>query len=127
MASKPKNSSDTPSHGRIGTNNDQSDAKEAIPYYSTTRSPADLARIRAFADVIRDVIGEHGLITELSPVEAAEHGCLGTLKSLHRRGRVTFRKYLCEHAAAGGQVEVLQWLRDNGCPWVEATCMGGCS
>ena len=73
--------------------------------------------------ISRDAIGEHGSTTELSPVEAAEHGCLGTLKSLHRRGRVTFRKYLCEHAAAGGQVEVLQWLRDNGCPWVEATCM----
>ena len=122
MASKPKNSSDTPSHGRIGTNNDQSDAKEAIPYYSTTRSPADLARIRAFNDVIRDAIGEHGSITELSPKVAAERGCLGTLKSLHRHGHVTFDEEFCEAAANGEHLKVLKWLRENDCPWNEKTC-----
>ena len=25
-------------------------------------------------------------------------------------------------AAAGGHLEVLQWARENGCPWNERTC-----
>ena len=127
MASKPDRSSDTPTGSRIGTNNDRADAQEGtsnIPSYSTTRSPADLARIRAFTDVIRDAIGEYGSITELSPTEAARRGCLGTLKSLHRRGRMMFDKELCKAAARGGQLEVLQWLRENDCPWNADTYVG---
>ena len=48
-------------------------------------------------------------------------GCLGTLKNLHRRGRMSFDKHLCEAAAYGGQLKVLKWLGENGCPWDEAT------
>ena len=29
----------------------------------------------------------------------------------------------CAGAAEGGQLEVLKWLRENGCPWCERTCM----
>ena len=28
----------------------------------------------------------------------------------------------CAHAAAGGHLEVLQWARENGCPWDWKTC-----
>ena len=28
----------------------------------------------------------------------------------------------CEAAAKGGHLEVLQWARQNGCPWNELTC-----
>ena len=90
--------------------------------FGTTRSPADLAKFRAFADVMRDAIGEYGRINELSPEEAAERGCLGTLKSLHRRGRMTFDEDLCDAAARGGQLEVLKWLRENSFPWDKRTC-----
>ena len=119
MPPKPKRSSDTPAYqGRIGTSNDQSEAQETLPSFLTRRSPEEMARFRAFADVIRDAIGEHGSIKkELSPVEAAERGCLGTLKSLHRCGRETFHSDLCKYAAKGGQLEVLKWLRENGCTW----------
>ncbi len=28
----------------------------------------------------------------------------------------------CTEAAKGGHLEVLQWARQNGCPWNELTC-----
>ena len=62
---------------------------------------------------MRDAIGEHGSTTELSPVEAAKRGCLGTLRSLHWRGCGDRR-----------QLQVLQWLRQNACPWEEALGLG---
>jgi hypothetical protein len=74
---------------------------------------------------MRDAIGEKGMkgsVKELTPEEAAERGCLGTLKSLHRRGHVTFDEDLCKAAAGGGQFLVLKWLRENSCPWNEETC-----
>ena len=63
-----------------------------------------------------------GSVKELTPEEAAERGCLGTLKSLHRRGHVTFDEDLCALAAQGGHLEVLKWLHENGYPWNEDTC-----
>ena len=88
-------------------------------------SPAELAGFRDFAKVMRDAIGEKGMkgsVKELTPDEAAERGCLGTLKSLHRRGHVTFNEDLCIFAAQGGQFLVLKWLRENSCPWNADTC-----
>ena len=123
MVPKPTRSSDTSASGRNETATDHDDVQEAIPSFSTTRSPADLARIRAFSDVIRDAIGEYGSINELSPAQAAGRENLGTMKSLHRRGRMPFDKGLCMHAAGGGHLEVLQWLRQNVCLWDEETCL----
>jgi hypothetical protein len=60
---------------------------------------------------------------KLSPIEAAERGCLDTLKSFHRRGLLKFREPLCGAAAKGGQLEVLKCMRENGCPWDETTCL----
>ena len=73
---------------------------------------------------MRDAIGEKGSFNELKPAEAAERGCLGTLQNLHRRGRVTFNIELCKAAAYGGQLEVLKWLREIGCPWDEMSFGG---
>ena len=28
----------------------------------------------------------------------------------------------CSYAAEGGHLEVLKWLRENGCPWNKYTC-----
>ena len=122
----------TPANSRITTPPHHSDAQEAnsgVNHGSPpTPSVADLVavarakRFRATADAIRDAIGEGGRVQELPPSEAAERGCLGTLKSLHRRGRLTFGEGLCEAAAKGGQLEVLKWLRTNNCPWDEGKC-----
>jgi len=49
-----------------------------------------------------------GSVKELQPKEAMRRGCLGTLKSLHRRGRVSFDKWLSLAAASGGQLKVLK-------------------
>ena len=129
MPPKPERSSDTPALGRIATATDESDAHQAISNSAFGRapsySPAELAGFRDFAKVMRDAIGEKGMkgsVKELTPEEAAERGCLGTLKSLHRRGHVTFDEDLCALAAQGGHLEVLKWLHENGYPWNEDTC-----
>ena len=81
---------------------------------------------------------------------AAYHGCLSTLKHLHRQGRLQgkenevfntasqgghlevlkwlrsvgfqWNERICAFAAMGGHLEELKWLRANGCPWDEETC-----
>jgi hypothetical protein len=69
-------------------------------------------------DTRRDRVGR------LCEGEAARQGCLSTLKSLHRRVRVTFDEGLCLAAAKGGQLQVLKWLLENDCPWDERACSG---
>ena len=131
MPPKPERSSDTPARGRFATATDQPEAREATSNSTFTRapsySPAELAGFRDFANVMRDAIGEKGMkgsVKERQPAEAARRGCLGTLKSLHRRGRVTFDKWLSLAAASGGQLKVLKWLLENRCPVDEATDEG---
>ena len=125
MVSKPERSPDTPASGRIATATDHVDAHATVSNSAFARapsySPEEIASFRDFANVMRDAIGEKGSFNELKPKQAAERGCLGTLKSLHRRGRVTFDKDLCMAAAYGGQLKVLKWLLENSCPWDEAT------
>ena len=85
-------------------------------------SNEELERFASFTEAIRDALGESGRIKELRPDEAAERGCLSTLRSLHRRGRAELTVNLCTSAAKGGQLEVLEWLRENECPWDKNTC-----
>lgn len=59
---------------------------------------------------------------QVTPSEAAERGWLDMLKSLHRRGRMTFEEDLSVAAAKGGQFEVLKWLRAHECQWNMMTC-----
>ena len=128
MVPKPERSSDTPARDRVATATDQPEARETISNSAFTRapsySPTELASFRDFAKVMRDAIGEKGSFNELKPGEAAQRGCLDTLKILHRRGRVAFNVDLCTAAAYGGQLEVLKWLREIGCPWDEMSFGG---
>ena len=91
-------------------------AVEPIP------SNEKLERYASFTDALRDALGELRRAKELSPDEAAERGCLSTLRSLHRRGHAELTADLCAAAARGGQFEVLEWLRENECPWDFRTC-----
>ena len=120
-----------PAHSRIATPMNQPHAQAATSSSAVGRapsySPEDLAGFRDFANVMRDAIGGKGMkgsVKELKPSEAAARGCLGTLKSLHRRGLVTFNENLCEAAVLGGQIKVLKWLRENSCTWHAATPVG---
>ena len=126
MVPKPERSSDTPARDRVATATDQPEARETISNSAFTRapsySPTELASFRDFAKVMRDAIGEKGSFNELKPGEAAQRGCLDTLKILYRRGRVAFNVDLCTAAAYGGQLEVLKWLRENSYPWNAGTC-----
>mmetsp|Transcript_8851 Transcript_8851/g.33097 ORF Transcript_8851/g.33097 Transcript_8851/m.33097 type:complete len:192 (+) Transcript_8851:31-606(+) len=126
MPPKPERSSDA--SGRDATATDHTDAHATVSSSAFARapsySPAELAGFRDFAKVMRDAIGEKGSFNELKPAEAAERGYLGTLQNLHRRGRVTFDKWLSLAAASGGQLKVLKWLLENRCPVDEATDEG---
>ncbi len=87
--------------------------------------PADLARLPAVSRVMRDAVAETGLrFEELAEEEALKLGCLSALQRRQRGGRLSRRERLCEAAARGGHLEMLQWARANGCPWNEMTCSG---
>ena len=105
------------------TDSEESDCDPPLAFaVEPMRSNEQLERFASFTEAVRDALGEFGGVKELSPDEAAKQGCLSTLRSLHRRGRAELTVGLCASAAKGGQLKVLQWLRENECPWEEDTC-----
>ena len=85
--------------------------------------PADLARLPAVSRAMRNAVAETGLrFEELDEYRAAELGCLNAVQRLERGGRLSYQERLCQAAARGGRLEVLQWAQANGCPWDEETC-----
>ena len=79
--------------------------------------PADLARLPAVSRAMRDAVAVTGLqFEELDETSAAELGCLSAVQRLQRGGRLSYQERLCQAAARGGRLEVLQWLRANGLP-----------
>ena len=85
--------------------------------------PADLARLPAVSRAMRGAVAATGLLwfEELDEHHAVELGCLSVLKRLQRGGRLSRQEYLCQAAARSGQLEELQALRENGCPWDTST------
>ena len=100
------------------------------------KDPTDLAELRAVSRAMRDAVAATGHRVRGVEVKAAVRlGYLSTLKHLHRQGRLrvysegSLQKSLTgkiheieatvlhQEAAAKGQLEVLKWLRANGCPW----------
>ncbi|QDZ24142.1 hypothetical protein HOP50_12g66800 [Chloropicon primus] len=58
---------------------------------------------------------------------AAKRGYLNVIKfwrqqKLSKRNGIFFNEWTCANAAQGGHIEILQWLRSEGCPWDEQTC-----
>jgi hypothetical protein len=105
------------------------------------KDPTDLAELRAVSRAMRDAVAATGHRVRGVEVKAAVRlGYLSTLKHLHRQGRLHVNSegslqkcftgkiheieatVLHQEAAAKGQLEVLKWLRANGCPWDEKTC-----
>ena len=128
---------DCPS-GDIATANTPSslaDAQDAIPgllddivvthFLSTDNfnDPADLARLPVVSHAMRDAVAAMGLrFEELSARAALNLRCFSALERLRRGGRLPRRWRDCDAAASSGQLEALQWLREDGCPWNENTC-----
>tara|TARA_B110000503_G_C7168829_1_gene423282 strand:- start:4505 stop:5293 length:789 start_codon:yes stop_codon:yes gene_type:complete len=106
--------------------------------------PIYLAHLLAVSSAMRDAVAATGRqVEEVSDEKAAELGYLSTLKSKLRRGCLSLsydlkdagletfdvflamnykgEKDLCGSAAKEGQLEVLKWLRENGCPRNERT------
>jgi hypothetical protein len=88
-----------------------------------TEDPTDLARLRAVSREMRDAVAatDHP-VKEIGVTDAIRLGYLSTLKHLHQQGGLNLYNVLPMKAAKTGQLEVLQWLRENGCPWDEYTC-----
>ena len=55
---------------------------------------------------------------------AATHGQLDALKWFHAHDEygLHFDPSYCATAARGGHLSVIQWLKENGCPWNESSC-----
>jgi hypothetical protein len=67
---------------------------------------------------MRDAVAATGLqFKELHEYGALNIGCVSALQRLQRAGRLSCQEFLCQAAAKGGHLEVLQWARANGCPW----------
>jgi hypothetical protein len=91
--------------------------KENLP------DPADLAVLRRVSRGMRDAVDATGReIEELGENDAADLGCLTTLRCLQRQGRLERKEHLCQAAARSGQIEELKALRVENCPWDEETC-----
>ena len=92
-----------------------------------TPDPADLAKLRAVSKAMRDEVDVTGrTLEELTAKYAAGLECLRAVVRLQKRGLLPGREshYLCQAAAASGQLEELKVLRGLGVPWNVATCWG---
>ena len=61
---------------------------------------------------------------------AARDGRLGAAEWLYNAmkeapepGDPLIFAHVCAEAASGGNIDVLRFLRENGCPWDESTCI----
>ena len=71
---------------------------------------------------MRDAVDKTGLLVEEKTTDgAAELGWLDTLQHKLQKGGLN-KSYVCLYAGKGGQLEMLQWARGNGCPWDKWTC-----
>ena len=133
MTSNATRGTDTPTEDGAATPAHHMDAEEAFPslpqdvvvthILRADIDPIVLARLRAVNRAMRDAVDETELLVEeMATEEAAELGCLDTLQHKLEKGRLTNKSQVCECAAKGGQLEVLQWARVNGCPWGEQLC-----
>jgi hypothetical protein len=91
--------------------------------------PIVLARLKAVSRAMRDAVEKTGTIVwETTTEAAAEERSLDTLKQKLEKDRLS-KSSVCQLAAKGGHLDVLQWVRLNGCPWDAETCvaaaMGG--
>ena len=117
----------------------QIDAQEAIPglpqdvvvkhILRCVTDPIVLARLKAVSRAMRDAVEKTGTIVwETTTEAAAEERSLDTLKQKLEKDRLS-KSSVCQLAAKGGHLDVLQWVRLNGCPWDAETCvaaaMGG--
>ena len=106
--------------------------------------PADLAVLRAVSRGMRDAVDASLAATgrelcELDDEAATTRGVLSAVTRLKRRGLLKSDVWLscseprsrnyetgetrtCAFAAMGGHLEVLEWLRENKCPWDGDTC-----
>jgi hypothetical protein len=63
-----------------------------------------------------------GWLLEEGIVYAGMNGHIDVIEWLVRTEGRKLTPRLCSAAAANGQLKVLTWARENGCPWDESTC-----
>ena len=117
MTSNATRGTDTPTEDGAATPAHHMDAEEAFPslpqdvvvthILRADIDPIVLARLRAVNRAMRDAVDATGLrVKEWSSEEAAERGCLDTLKHKLQTGRLNectvYESSVCEYAAKGG-------------------------
>jgi hypothetical protein len=70
---------------------------------------------QAHVKVDKDCLGYLG-------IAAAFAGAMRILKNIVRHRSLCKLDALCDSAARGGQMDVVQWLRAEGCPWSRQMC-----
>ena len=69
----------------------------------------------------RRISGTNQILSLLRDEVALRYGNLEMLQWLRRNG-CPWHESACAEAAFNGHLEMLQWARVNGCPWSESTC-----
>ena len=112
------------------------DEGDLLPLALTCTTLRDVCKLRS--DQTRDPNGPrwytHGTsrltwavkVMKATPNEkwcsyAAKHGNLDFLQWLRQNGCL-WDSCTCAYAAKGGHLDILQWVRQNGCPWNRTTC-----
>ena len=98
------------------------DIKNEILGRADLLEAADYARLRAVSRSMRDSV-DASIENLQDTILAVKLGCLTALRNLRQRGHLD-KTYICLCAAWSGHLQVLQWARENGCPWDEDTCSG---
>ena len=112
-----------------------------MEYYFTRPDVAELLSAqmaaglesRLFRTFLSDVSGSSDPFETMDRKEdllaAARDGRLGAVEWLFRAmkqapepGDALIFARVCTKAASGGSIQVLRFLRENGCPWDEDTC-----
>jgi len=88
-------------------------------YNNIIQAAAEWAAYNGYLDLLKFAKIDFGVSILC---QASAHG--GQLKVLKwaRENGCPWNEWTCEYAASGGHLEVLKWARKNGCPWNEWTC-----
>ena len=79
--------------------------------------------VRPVSRAMPDAVAATGLeFKELNEYEYVHLGCISAMERLLRQDHLRSEDHLCGAAARSGQLEMLQWLRANDCPWDIETC-----
>jgi hypothetical protein len=89
---------------------------------STHNSALMTAVAKGWVGVL-DVLYDHGIqMTQDVYIHSIHHGQLGVVRWLYEEAEVPWTARVCYEAAKRGELNILQYLRSQGCPWNKRRC-----